>query len=274
MRDDAVKYINWVNGIGTLCMTSRPCKHRLVVEDVGGQEVTIKYAAADQIKAIFDKTGQQQRPHILETLEQIAQEDAEDEREAQAEANGLPKVFCLYQEKYNAAEKLIMMNTDREQFIKDLSKYLLHGIRDGDDCCEDWMDFESFYDSYESTIQENAREATGEAEEYSESGWIFDMLNLSPAEDVHILIKHMEMDPKLESSAVCCNIVPCRGIAEKEGDPPRQWYLQYLAKNLFNIDTNGKDYAQLLPEVSKAYVEEFGYEPAWVERQEPVGQDF
>lgn len=57
-----------VIGIGGLCMSSLPCCHRLVVKCRDGVQVTIRFANACIIKAIYDHTGQPQRPHIVEEV--------------------------------------------------------------------------------------------------------------------------------------------------------------------------------------------------------------
>jgi len=235
-----VNDIDSVIGIGTFCMSSRPCKHMLVVETDDGQEVTIKYAAADQIKAIYDATGQTQRPHILESLAELEREDAEFEREEQAEKDGVPQVYSLY----TYDNTLVMMNGDPCIFEKDLFKYVLHRMRDCTDFCEDWEEYGSRYDSYEPELKREIACYVSEVQDETKV-WLDDLTH-----GVYVTCTRVPLVPEFDSAEVCKNIEPRQGIAATMDDPPRQWYLDLVAEieaeNSTDIEISDEQLAALI----------------------------
>lgn len=260
MLNSAIASIGWVNGIGQLCMGA--CRHMLVVEDESEQEVTIKYVSAATIKAIYEKTVQPQRPHILESLARVGREDADAAQQAQAEKEGVPIVFCLLQEKGKAPDQLLMMNAVREQFESDLFQYILHDLREDEDFCELWTDSETHYDSFEPTLRQIINEAFDEALADGESGWIMDLIGLSPREDIRLACKRLPVDPEKDSEKICSAISPRQGVAEKAGDKPRRWYLELLASTVYDIEVTGS-YDELFSRVCDHYKAENGSWPGW-----------
>lgn len=247
----------FVVGIGGLCMSGIPCCHMLVVEDATGAEVTIKYVRADQIKEIYDHTGQPQRKHITDQLAWIDRMEQERKAAEKAEEEGIPQVFCLCKEQPGEySEYEVLMTTDsREKCLQATAQYALWYAREGV-IFDDMLEIRSFYEDYEKTVPDVVNGYIEEAQKYGESSGICDGLSFWPNNDIMIVMRRIPVDPELSPERLMEKHVPARAIAAKECDNPYRWYLEALATECFDIP-NPKDlsYNDLLVQVGKNYNE-------------------